>query len=118
MTDNPQIAADQQRLRELTEAHIAATHAGDIAATKAHVAEGMAIIDRWAERGQAVDLLAGLLHDPSPSLRYAAAGNLLRLGEHEQALPVLEDLRDHDEGAAGLDAGLLLQHWRRQQAQP
>lgn len=118
MTGDPGLAADRASFRE----HCIASHEtslnGDIETADRHVDQLAAIAQRYGEAGRAGELLSPLLDDPSPRVRYAAGGHLMRQAanddDRDRGLHVLEDLRDHDESLVGLDARLALDYWRRQ----
>src|SRR5260370_415967 len=64
----------------------------DRGAANAHTDAGDKIIQRWTAEDTIRDILLPLLEDSAPEVRYAAAADLLGIGESAQAVPVLEEL--------------------------
>jgi len=79
----------------------------------AQTEEGDGIVETWSAGGRVVELLAPLLTDPSPAVRYAAAAHLLHRGSADLAVPVLEDLERDPKGLVAPTATLLLAQWRQ-----
>lgn len=70
---------------------------GDPAAAEAEAARGERVAERWEDLGQIFDLLRPLLDNTEPeSMRFAAATYLFEHGYDEEAVPILESIRDHD----------------------
>lgn len=86
---------------------------GDPAASEAEAARGERVAARWDELGRILELLHPLLDDTEPeSMRFAAATYLLEHGLADEAVPVLESVRDQD-GNLAAEAGALVDRWRR-----
>ncbi|WP_152362730.1 hypothetical protein [Microlunatus speluncae] len=89
---------------------------GDPAAADAEAERGERVAERWDESGRIIDLLKPLLDDTEPeSMRFAAASYLFEHGYDQDAVPVLESVRDHG-GPTAAEARALVDRWRRDQA--
>jgi hypothetical protein len=68
---------------------------------------------QWDELGRILELLHPLLDDTEPeSMRFAASSYLFQHGLAEEAVPVLESIRDRD-GSLAAEAGAMVDRWRR-----
>ena len=118
MTEDAGLDAARASFREHCLASDETSSNGDIEAADRHVDQIFAIASQYGEAGRASELLSPLLDDPSPGVRYAAAGHLMRLArnddDRERGRHVLEDLRDHGKGMAALDARIFLDRWHEQ----
>ncbi len=89
---------------------------GDPAAADAEAARGERVAERWADLGRIIDLLKPLLDDTEPeSMRFAAASYLFQHGYGEDAVPILESIRD-DDGLNAAAARAMVDEWRRDRA--
>jgi hypothetical protein len=100
-------------LIEYREHAIAFWRERDTDAANAHTDAGDKIIQRWTAEGNIRDILLPLLKDSAPEVRYAAAADLLGIGESAQAIPVLEELSNTSPVSAAAD--LMLVEWREKQ---
>lgn len=110
------IAAVQQRFRELVAQHWAAVDAGDAKAADRRTDELNDLVARSSDSDTRPILLGLLTQEENPAVRAAAATYVLHLGDEAEAVPVLEELADNDDiGLVAEDADLALLEWRKRQ---
>lgn len=110
MTD---VERDRAEFRAAVASTKRAVRDADQAETRAEAAEAEEIAARWGERGQLRELLEPVLREAEASVRLAAASALLRNGDSELAIPVLDELRAAS-GSVADDAELLVESWRQE----
>lgn len=82
---------------------------GNLTASDEEATRGARVAEIWEEQGRIFDLLDPLLDDREPeSMRFAAAAYLLEHGYEDEAVPVLERIRDEDGPAAAAARALLV----------
>jgi len=86
----------------------AALREADSDLANSQTAHGDLIVETWAGAGRAGELLEPLLRDDSEEVRYAAAAHLLRLGQTDKAVSILESLSANPHGLVAPTARLLL----------
>ena len=87
---------------------------GDPASADAEAARGARVAERWEDLGRIFDLLDPLLGETEPeSMRFAAASYLFEQG-YDDAVPILERIRD-DDGPASAAARAMLAERREEQ---
>jgi len=111
---NDDVEAARARFVATATGYWSAVRERDSRRATAQTEVGDRIVQEWAARGRAVELLGSLLTDSSPEVRYAAAAHLLHRGGAGVAVPVLEDLERNPTGLVAPTARLLLMQWRRQ----
>src|SRR5262245_26840350 len=70
----------------------AESRSGTAERANTHTEIADAIVQQWTEAGNAREILTPMLHDPLIEIRFAAASYVLKLGDTDVAIPVLEKL--------------------------
>ena len=91
--------------------------ANDVTAANAQIEALDALVAPWKDQGRTDELLVPLLEQvESEPVRFSAATSLLGAAHTDIALAALETLRDTAEGIASVDARIVIDYWRRQNA--
>lgn len=113
MTANSEPNGDRTAFRAHAIAFWAESRSGTAERANAHTDASDAIAQRWAEAGNAREILTSMLHDELPEVRFAAASYLLKIHDDAAAIPVLEELARTGTSAGMIASGaklLLMKH--------
>ncbi|MEV5704792.1 hypothetical protein [Actinoallomurus sp. NPDC052274] len=110
----PETNDDRIAFRAHAIAFWAESRSGTAEGANAHTDAADVIVERWAESGNAHEILASMLDYKLIEVRYAAAAYLLSLGDADAAVPVLEEIAQTKTsvGLIASGADLLLMNYR------